>query len=83
MEGAMMVAMLGVMMTREMMRAVALGMTVRKRRLTESDQEKRENESTHTSAPFIISDEPRTRRAVSLRNPAVIGQDHVQKKAMS
>jgi hypothetical protein len=56
--GAMMVTVLGVMMmARGMMRGVAMRMrmTVRERRLTECDREKRENISTHTSAPFIIS----------------------------
>jgi acyl-coenzyme A thioesterase PaaI-like protein len=55
-DGAMMVTMLDVvMMAGEMMRGVAMRMTVRERRLTECDREKCKNASTHTSAPFIIS----------------------------
>jgi hypothetical protein len=54
--GAMMVTVLGVMMlARGMLGGVAMRMTVRERRLTECDREKRDDASTHMSAPFIIS----------------------------
>lgn len=53
--GAVMVTVFDVMMAGEMMRGVAMRMTVRERRLTECDREKCKNASTHMSAPFIIS----------------------------